>query len=136
MKIEVGKYYRTRNGRKIHIFAENPDIHYCGSSFRFIGNVLYHREILGIYSWAMDGISNTEIKVSDLDIIEEWKEPRVIEGFVEIIIQKIEKYAGFNIVTNNPDGLGEKEQDYPDLTKFIRKIRYTEGGKIEDITDE
>lgn len=69
MKIEVGKYYRTRDGRKVGLMAENDGR--FGYEFRFVS------EDTGLTfspAWRADGTFNPHSKqVSDpCDIVAEW----------------------------------------------------------------
>ena len=81
MKLEAGKYYRTRDGQKAFIGATDP-----------FGNAETHYKAVGFTDggychWAIDGRFWSS-KEDGLDIVSEWKEPRefrvdLIEGPAE-----------------------------------------------------
>ena len=74
MKIEVGKYYKTREGFKAQILSVHPLRENC-----FIGCIFDLDEVAG---WDISG----EITEDDssYDLIEEWKDPVQHEVIVSI----------------------------------------------------
>lgn len=64
MNIEVGKFYKTRNGCKVRIYATDGEIH----GAIFLGNEWLIR------TWCADG-SFMKILTHDSDIVSEWEEP-------------------------------------------------------------
>jgi len=69
MKIEVGKLYRTRNGRKVRIYATNVE-----GELPIHGAFYYPEDSLWeVNAWREYGIDGDY--ESDFDIIGEWKEP-------------------------------------------------------------
>ena len=77
LKIEAGKYYRTRGGDKAWMGCDIRTGGY-GGIYPFIGVVGGYRQ-----SWASDG-SSIYGEQSPFDIIAEWKEPKRIKGWVNI----------------------------------------------------
>lgn len=78
MQIEVGKYYKTRDGRKAFIAAKLPN----PSDEPYIGYAEYtHGQI--VESWYEDGSYITD-QSSGNDLIEEWKEPKSGVRYVNI----------------------------------------------------
>lgn len=71
MKIEVGKYYKTRGGRKVRIYAVDGECLYS------VHGALFEADNKGWICcvWTEEGrlISNTE---ADYDIVSEWTEPK------------------------------------------------------------
>lgn len=79
LKIEAGKCYETRDGRKAHVVFIREDE--AGQSIPVIG---YMENQGGHSSWLLDGrYAYSEIKGwSTADLISEWKEPRKAEVWV------------------------------------------------------
>ncbi len=70
MKIEVGKFYSTRNGKKVRIYAtDSLDYYPIHGGFERSQNIWVARV------WAIDGTHITGI-CGDLDIVSEWVEPK------------------------------------------------------------
>lgn len=71
MKIEAGKFYKTKSGRKIRIYATNctPD----GQGYAIHGAIEY----LGVWnltSWQSNGRWDSRPHTND--IVSEWEEPK------------------------------------------------------------
>lgn len=65
LKFEVGKFYRTRNGRKVLIHGIIPD-----KIFPIKGETL---DDCAMYSWRKIGLYNFGDEKSPLDIIGPWR---------------------------------------------------------------
>jgi hypothetical protein len=77
MKLEVGKYYKTRNGRKckcVHIFKGEGVNSLCSFDEENISRNYYNNGMYDLFSQR------------GIDIISEWVEP--VEHEVEVYIQK------------------------------------------------
>jgi hypothetical protein len=82
MKLEVGKFYRTRDGRKIEILRE-ADLYY---GHRFVA-LMTPRETgkgLIVTSYAEDGTYSVLAAKdpSSCDIVAEWREPAKVCGWI------------------------------------------------------
>ena len=77
MQLEVGKYYRSRHGKKFYVGMENPHAPPT-SIWRFVG---FRADIEGeTIGWGLDGNFNGQ-SAGDLDLIAEWvDEPNVDEA--------------------------------------------------------
>jgi hypothetical protein len=75
MKLEAGKFYKTRDGRKAFAAAENP---FHDNKFRYVGWVEYDPCNLG---WNWEGKHPNK---SRYDLIAEWVEPKRIDGYIAI----------------------------------------------------
>jgi hypothetical protein len=69
MKLEAGKFYRTRDGRKAYVAGESP-FEASLERYRFAGWV---EGTKGVAAWASDG-SLTMSALSGFDLVEEWPE--------------------------------------------------------------
>lgn len=75
IKLEAGKFYRTRDGRKAFVvFVQPPEG--MGHRYPVLG---YHGEYSG--NWTSDGKWNDGGE-SQNDLVAEWLEPRRISGWV------------------------------------------------------
>lgn len=70
LKLEVGKSYKTRNGRKVKISEIDEDCTY----YPIIGTIL--EEVQSEYHWTVDGKHSIYFQ-SDADIVSEWEEEAV-----------------------------------------------------------
>lgn len=70
MKIEAGKFYRTRDGRKARVYAVDGTL---GTSSEIHGAV-FHGGAWGARQWSKSGSYNNTIE-RELDIVSEWAEP-------------------------------------------------------------
>lgn len=77
LRLEVGKWYRARNGEVVQIDRHDPDRTFGDNSFPFIG---------GIYSYAEDG--QYSLRPSRYDLIEEIPAP-VAEAVAEMEFETI-----------------------------------------------
>ena len=80
MQLEVGKFYRTRDGRKVEILRiiKNPIYPVAG--------IIYGRDMAiwdSLVSWTLEGIYNFK-EEDGKDIVSEWREPIVFRGWVNI----------------------------------------------------
>ncbi|WP_422363164.1 hypothetical protein [Pyruvatibacter mobilis] len=83
LKIEEGKCYRTRDGRKVHILAKRTDTDSkAGRYMPFIGHV--ERGPSG--AWGLDGSSSSF--QPNADLVSEWKEPRKGEVWVNVYAEQ------------------------------------------------
>lgn len=143
LKIEAGKYYKLRDGSRA--FVEFRSEH-TSKPWRGVIKVIEWQSA----SWDESGAWAAEAYPdgSELDIIAEWEEPKPEPRVVEQWVSMIEKktiYAGDRLNIKFREGneeyhaakvffeTGLKEDE---ILIDVRKIRHTEGGKIEDITDE
>ena len=67
MKFEVGKFYKTRDGRKAQIFMMDDN------KGNMLGAVLLSDNSWCSYSWKPDGAYASDSR--HLDLISEWREP-------------------------------------------------------------
>lgn len=97
MQLEVGKFYKTRDGEKVEILAQREGV--------FIG---WSDGYLGVQTWKASGqnLSGT-FMVDDWDIIEAWEERVVLEGWINVY----------------PSGLGEPHSTRQDAVKRGDKTR-------------
>ena len=67
MKIEVGKFYRTRDGNKARIYVVDAP-----------GEYSVHGAVDGgIYSWTKYGKYNVDAGDLNIDLVAEWEEPHL-----------------------------------------------------------
>lgn len=69
MKIEPGKFYKTRSGRKARIYAVD------GDSVRPIHGAIIANGDWILAGWGMDGNFYDSSNESEYDLISEWTEP-------------------------------------------------------------
>lgn len=69
MKIEVGKYYRTRAGRKAEVYKRISSI--PSPVVGFEGRIFYDHGYCSNYCWSEDGTYDPE-GIAPQDLIEEW----------------------------------------------------------------
>ena len=81
MKIEAGKYYRTRNGKKAFVCGSNPLVE-ADSMFALLGYV----DNEGPMTWNLDGVGVNIY--SKYNLVEEWKDPQVFTVTVSIFHNK------------------------------------------------
>jgi hypothetical protein len=78
LKIEAGKCYRTRDGRKAHVLGIRDDVDVPHPVIGFIeGDKTTH-------CWCKDGGYYATSAESGYDLISEWKEPRSGEVWVSV----------------------------------------------------
>lgn len=119
IKLEVGKFYRDERNHKIHIWGYNPHLEeYHGKD---LDSTIDDDGANRIYTGDGDNIGH----IIPFAIIAEWKEPKSVEMWIEVLFG-----GGIGLPWN-----GARVPDKPGYSA-CRKIRYTEGGKIEDITEE
>jgi len=126
MKIEAGKYYRSRGGSKCYIAAELPFS--LNEGERLIGT-----EDGTLDSWMEDGLYYGSGTESGSDLIEEWKE----EEFVPLEAKDIvpgtvfrsnmsseENFASLLRVDQDGIYIGKKEDivTYPELMEGFRMM--------------
>lgn len=71
MKIEVGKFYKSRNGRKVTIYVIR---HNCDFEYPVCG---YMEGAAEFSTWTIDGsYGNSLFNCSNWDIVSEWEEPK------------------------------------------------------------
>lgn len=75
LKIEAGKCYRTRDGRKAHVMFRHPYNH----PFPYVG---YVEDNDGVSAWTDAGFYS--VPSDRLRLISEWKEPRKGEVWVNV----------------------------------------------------
>lgn len=82
MKLKPNTYYKTRDGSKVYLFGRVPEDSPC--PYKWVG-LYYHIDKWYISSWKEDGgYSNGGHLPSECDIIEEWREPIKIEGWINV----------------------------------------------------
>jgi hypothetical protein len=69
MKIEPGKYYKTRSGRKAFVAGFDPFVESAYKEY-FVGTI----EGVGVATWSIEGVWCYE-REHDRDLIEEWRSP-------------------------------------------------------------
>lgn len=134
IKLEVGKFYRTDAGEKVHILANSPH----GHNFPYVGIIID----TGIAEcWDSEGQCYGDDRTED--IIAEWKEPATVESTVTVrnnsqrlpgCTGTVDSYHFLTLEMETPSKVNPRYGESEIIA--IRKIRYTEGGKIEDITEE
>lgn len=82
LKIEPGKYYRTRNKRKAYVGYRHPD--WVQTSYPFVGHVEEINETTLPKTWTDNGETYFSEK-SDSDLVAEWVEPVVREVLVSLL---------------------------------------------------
>lgn len=90
LKIEAGKYYRTRNGRKARIYATDG-----AGAYLIHGAICLGNEAWGIDSWTSNG-HRMEKEESPSDIISEWKQTIDDIGFDKSCLPKWAKFICMN----------------------------------------
>ena len=84
MKIEVGKWYKTRGGYKVFVAGEKDGI------FNYYGHYADR-----VVIWNKIGRSRSKIEVNDeFDLIEEWKEPKTGVVYANIWLDDGSMYLG------------------------------------------
>lgn len=86
MKIEVGKFYRTRDGHKVRIYATD------GSGLFPVHGAIYYDDEWSISTWTSDGL-NMRGNESGIDIISEWKQTIDDIGFDKSCLPKWAKFV-------------------------------------------
>lgn len=79
MKIEVGKFYRTRSGNKVRIYALDGGGHYQVHGAIEIEDDDNHWDV---QSWSINGTWNEVLTDHSFDIVSEWHEPIKVSGWV------------------------------------------------------
>jgi hypothetical protein len=74
MKFEVGKFYKTRSGRKCEI------LFICPQKYRATYPVMVGLEP---HVWSVNSDGKSQV-TEDYDIVSEWKEPIKIESWVNV----------------------------------------------------
>jgi hypothetical protein len=75
MKLEVGKYYKTRSGRKAYVgwqACDNPFVSPNDTAMKFGG---YVEGIAGSRRWMGNGSGSAYAMGAPTDLVEEWREP-------------------------------------------------------------
>jgi hypothetical protein len=118
MKIEAGKYYKLRNGKKAYVvcIVHNPfsDESYVYPIMGFI------EDRNGTASWTLKGESIKD-SVSEWDIVEEWRDPQTWEVTVYIARMGTDPPHTFAVFTG-----GQCWMD-PKSIIATKKITITEG---------
>lgn len=69
MEIEVGKFYQSRSGRRIRIYAVD------GIIGDYIHGAYFNVDFWYSYTWDKNGLANGGNNRDEFDIISEWPEP-------------------------------------------------------------
>lgn len=80
MKLEVGKFYKTRGGKRAHVMG----IIYNTKSPMNYPVMGYIDEELSYDTWTLEGNINRSATEEKDDLIEEWREPIKIEGWINM----------------------------------------------------
>lgn len=72
MRLEVGKTYKTRGGSKVQIIAE------VRADKSMVGKISYGATNEDVFQWKPNGTFFLDESECDLDIVEEWREPRSV----------------------------------------------------------
>jgi len=115
MKIEAGKSYRTRNGRKAVVFGIAPDGFYNVAGYVEGG--------YGVLVWSEDGTCST---CETLKLVSEWEEP------------KPENWGlyGPNIVIPLPGGIISQTVSVADLLNFLQAKHDTLAARIAKLEEQ
>ncbi|MEY9375985.1 hypothetical protein [Rhizobium leguminosarum] len=82
LTLEAGKYYQTRDGRKVYIVGQNPfDKDDDDIGFPFGGFVQRHKGDC-LEWWRADGVFG--VRQDALDLVSEWIEPKRIKGWIAV----------------------------------------------------
>lgn len=121
MKIEAGKFYKTRNGDKACVVGIIPDE--LGLSYPVMGYGI--RKNGGGYSatWTLEGMHSVTQGPDEFDLVEEWKEPASIERVLLLVWDSVVSNAG--LIIGPPGACDTVSQDYKILGRW--HIRLTEG---------
>ena len=108
MKLEAGKYYKTRDGRKAKIVSEiSPSpFNHTVSTYPFMGWVEGYTAAI---SWTAQGsyIEQDWSKAdSDSDLVAEWKEPVKVEGWVNVYPHGFTRIRASREIADNMAGAG------------------------------
>lgn len=108
MKIEVGKLYETRDGRKVRVYAREEI--YIRESDSMVGEIhgaIQSNEIWHGHVWNLKGKQNNTSDQFDSDIVSEWVEPK---PKMQAWIQKIQ-LCDKQFVAFFPEGNDPKNND-------------------------
>ena len=119
LKIEAGKYYRTRDGRKAFVAARNP----FNARFCWMGMIDSISTLCGV-TWLESGRFSDTREAHPDDLIAPWTEPRTIERQV-----RVNAYDGK--LCMGMCGVG----DWADTPFAKCTLRYTEGQGFEIVGD-
>lgn len=75
MKIEVGKFYKMRDERKVRIYCTD------GDARSGVHGAFYNGRGWFAWTWTKEGISDSSTGKSNYDIISEWVEPHPAESW-------------------------------------------------------
>ena len=104
MKIEVGKYYKTRSGHKAYVAYEYNSVNHFTH-----GGVVYGEQ--GAYdaptSWHPQGNHIKNSTGNDFDLIEEWKEPKSGVGYSNVWIKDDKPFIGTIIYDTRKEADGQ-----------------------------
>ena len=102
MKIEVGKYYKTRSGHKAFVAFEYNSV----NGFTHGGVVYGEQNAFDVgCSWYELGNHIKREMNNDFDLIEEWKEPKSGIGYLHVYIDDGEIEYLFRDNNNNLENL-------------------------------
>lgn len=82
LKLEVGKWYRTRNGNKA--FVSHKVIDGIEAVCPYGGYVIDHHKHARLWCWFENGTDFSDNDLHEFDLIEEWKEPLKGECWVNV----------------------------------------------------
>ena len=123
MKLEVGKQYKTRGGwRAVVVDTYKDGFKVWHSKDNMIGQ----NHITGNVFGAMDNLP--------ADLVEEWQEPEVIEGWVEIYGANIEEIDAdfYHNRANLENGLKNTEESSRAKTFAVKRIKFTVGERDDE----
>jgi hypothetical protein len=128
MKIEAGKYYKTREGRKVFVS------HRCTNPFGLIGSEpdfplegYMSNGDRDRLSWRDDGTYNYAGEHMN-DILAEWKEPKVHKRWVAWWEYKTNPTVPFVVIYNSEDEARKNLESYKDTIVYLhgQEVTYTE----------
>ena len=126
MKIEVGKWYKVkyRNGYRAYIGYRIPDEAYNSGGFNYVGYVASKDSMISYQdSWNEFGKS---VSASEHQLIEEWKEPRTGEAWVNVYDNGLIGQGQYSV--KNAEETAKSSSIAHNSKRIARiKIKWTEG---------
>lgn len=122
-------YYRARSGDKVYVIGMTPQDILAANGQRIIGMFFDHGGS-ALDRWSADGRWDCNDLQSSYDLIEPWTDPVVIEGWVNVYKIDDDKLW----IYSTREAADRVSSSYARID--CRKIRYTQGVGIVDITEE
>lgn len=131
--IEAGKFYKVGSGAKYYVGAIVPKEiagEYCVLGYVVCSHAAHTHSLKGLHIHGHP----------DAHIVSEWEEPKPEPGFIEFTLRalSLQNSDGSYVVMPSIENIKDTRTNEEHLKRPRRqfKLRYTEGGKIEDVTDE